>query len=276
MPVALAQRHRLQNLFEHQAEVRRLRGVLHQGRTDNREQSGVLFFFALLPPDFFSRDGCFQDGFLPEKAFEFFVTDVCFVHRWTFLTSLSFVETICLVEGMFAETPVSRFEITLEIRVGMSFCLGAENLFPSFRVRTHGMGELLDPFVDTDGRRWYDPTSAAKRLGHAVTAGTLAVWAERGTTTFGLPVESMRVPLRMTSHHSEGSSYKPLRPRTDRPVISEETVAALDAIFREVFRDMRRYNTRGSVRHSYSKDEKAKLESATRRYPALQLTLFHL
>lgn len=118
---------------------------------------------------------------------------------------------------------------------------------------------LLDPFVDSKGKRWFDPTSAEKHLSKAATAATLAIWAERGKAPFGLPIKSIRVPLLMTSHGS--GQYKPRRPRRDRPVISEETVLALNAIFREVFHDKRREG-----HTNYSKDELAALRAATKRY----------
>jgi hypothetical protein len=123
------------------------------------------------------------------------------------------------------------------------------------------MPVLLDPFIDPKGKRWFDPSSAEKHINKATTRATLAVWAELGRSPFGLPIKSMRVPLLMTSHGS--GQYKPRHPRKDRPVISEDTVLALDAIFREVFHDKRREGRGG-----YSIDELKALRVATKRYRA--------
>jgi hypothetical protein len=130
--------------------------------------------------------------------------------------------------------------------------------------------QALDPFIDEKGKRWLDPTAAAARINdatridHATRPGTLAVWAEKGQTSFGLPLESKRVPLLMTSRYTAGCSYKPRYPRKDRPVISEDSVIALAEIFREVFHDKRKGG-------GYSAAELTALRLATQRYRS-QLT----
>jgi hypothetical protein len=112
----------------------------------------------------------------------------------------------------------------------------------------------LDPYVDKNGKRWYGPAAAAKHLDFATTAAALAQWAERGKTPFGLIVESIHVPRPMYSPEA-----RTLRPRPDRPVISEGSIIALRDVLQEVFCLKRRpYG-------GYTKNEIAALEAAARR-----------
>ena len=121
----------------------------------------------------------------------------------------------------------------------------------------------LDPFVDDTGKRWFHPY-LVKRVSHAATESTLAIWARRGRAPFGLHIESVHVPIQINSRNKPRGNGK----RKSRLVISEDTVVALSAIFREVFHDKRRDGQRG-----FSKDEMAALEAATRRYYRAQLPL---
>jgi hypothetical protein len=138
------------------------------------------------------------------------------------------------------------------------------------------MVERLNPFIDDANRRWFDPTSAVEQIGHGLSSDTLAKWAERGMTPFGLSIESIRVPYRMSTRYSEGCSYVPRRPRRSRPVISEETVKALRTVFDEVFRDKRRLNRAGKIRGDYTLEETARLREASKKAQSADISGFHL
>jgi len=134
---------------------------------------------------------------------------------------------------------------------------------PDFLDPTIHATELLDPFIDAKGKRWYDLTSAAKHLSPGFSIGALQTWMERGRTSFGLPIETIRLPIRTTFRNPDT-----VRPRKDRPVISEDSLIVLDAIYSEVFGNRRKQPG------GYTKEEKAKLQEAARR-PHLQMTLWN-
>ena len=167
------------------------------------------------------------------------------------------------------KAPVRHGKVILEIRLKVSLYCGPRGDLAFISAGICRMPELLDPFIDENGKRWFDPTSAAEHLHYAATPPTLVRWAEKGETTFGLPIESKRVPLKMKSYYTEGCSYKPRHPRTDRPVISEDTVNALNAVFAEVFTRKRKHDR-------YSNDELARLKTAASRYGSQQTSTLHL
>jgi len=155
------------------------------------------------------------------------------------------------------KAPVRREKVILEICLKVSLYCGPREVLAFLWNGIFQMPELLDPFIDENGKRWFDPTSAAEHLHYAATPSTLAKWAAKGEAPFGLPIESKRIPLKMTTRYSE--NFKPRFPKTDRPVISEDTVNALNAVFTEVFRRKRKHD-------HYSKDELARLKAAAAPY----------
>jgi hypothetical protein len=111
----------------------------------------------------------------------------------------------------------------------------------------------FDPYVDDSGKRWFDPSSAA-RISHTVSDRVWGKWAAAGETTFGLRLETSSIPLMRTSYS---------RPRSDRQfrlVIAENSVMAVRQIFDEVFGDNR------AARKNYTGKEWAQLDTATRRH----------
>jgi hypothetical protein len=110
------------------------------------------------------------------------------------------------------------------------------------------------PYVDKEQTKWINPC-AVSRLCNLKNQRTIQLWAERGRTSFGLRIESRQVPVVI------GSRHNPRGRRTERLGIAEHSVAALQAVYQEVFGDKGRRR-----RGNFSKNEMAALEAATARY----------
>jgi len=118
------------------------------------------------------------------------------------------------------------------------------------------MQELPPPsYTDENGKNWYNLTQVECIVGGAVTDNTLRVWAEKGITPWGLPLEAKKYPLLRTGHE---------KPRTDRQfrILLSETSALL---LRDLLPDHPRH-----VTSRLTAQEIADLQTATRHHPRIR------
>ena len=87
--------------------------------------------------------------------------------------------------------------------------------------------QSLSPHTDANAKRWHDMVSAEKLLEGQVTISTIWSWTTKGVTTWGLNVESLRIPLLKNGHDN-----RPVKRRMQsRILISEASCLLLRELF---------------------------------------------
>lgn len=90
----------------------------------------------------------------------------------------------------------------------------------------------LAPHIDEDGKVWLNVLQATK-LACGVSQSALWSWAESGSTTWGLPLRTKKVPV--TIHRSPRNKEPPPRIRREtRTVILEADVLAVKQCLDEI------------------------------------------
>jgi hypothetical protein len=119
--------------------------------------------------------------------------------------------------------------------------------------------QSLRPYVDADGKRWHDITSALEIIGEAVTHATLWAWATRGRAPWNLDLETLRIPLLKNGHNN--ARKKTYRSHRDtRLLISEVSCKVIRDVLRANGIEPHRPGSR------FTPEELINLEATTREY----------